>query len=125
MNDYFRVDSGSPLEKFDMDYRQLIRLCEQGQLSYTNKDPVDSNCYSYENGYRDSTSVAMQDDEDGSDDELIGEYYGVSNNDGENVNGQDRPGIKLKINLGQSPKKVNDGKYSFTMFHFNYLNKNI
>ena len=100
-----------------MDYQQLVRACEQGQLYYTNKEPVDANCYSYENGGRESVPLGEEDEV--SDEELMGEYYGGSNSAGENGNDQDRPRLKLKINLAGSPKKNVDRK----ILHFGIVVK--
>uniref|UniRef100_A0AC34RRH3 Uncharacterized protein n=1 Tax=Panagrolaimus sp. JU765 TaxID=591449 RepID=A0AC34RRH3_9BILA len=103
------VECGSPLEKFALDYQQLVQACEQGHLYYINKDPVDPNYFTYDNDGGDSASVVLAEDDEGSDDELMGEYFRNTNGTTENGNEQDRPRLKLKINLGGSPKKNSDG----------------
>lgn len=112
----FRVECGSPLEKFALDYQQLVQACEQGHLYYINKDPVDPNYFTYDNDGGDSASVVLAEDDEGSDDELMGEYFRNTNGTTENGNEQDRPRLKLKINLGGSPKKNSDGKIDPSFF---------
>ena len=98
----YRIEDNIPLDKFEVSYRQLLRACQDKQLLYANKEPVDPHYLVYDND-------EMEEDDDGSEmDELMSDYY-LQNAAGEADGEQERPRLKLKINLGSPSKKAKHG----------------